>query len=162
MAEPILFVVEDDPGTIASLATALERRFGADYRILTDRSPSSALTRLEKARDGGEEVALVVADLWMPEMTGIELLARARDLFPRAARCVLAAFGDAAAYPLVRRALVLGQINTLRPRVSQRGVIHPLDGCRALSAETPVDIHLILDNYATPKTLDQTPANVER
>jgi thioredoxin reductase/DNA-binding NarL/FixJ family response regulator len=112
VAEPILFVVGDDPDTLASLATALERRFGADYRILTDRSPSSALTRLEKARGGGEEVALVVADLWMPEMTGIEALARARDLFPRAARCVLVAFGDAAAYPLVRRALVLGQINT--------------------------------------------------
>ena len=31
MAEPILFVVDDDPETLARVATALVRRFGADY-----------------------------------------------------------------------------------------------------------------------------------
>jgi thioredoxin reductase (NADPH) len=70
MDAPILFVVEDDPGTLASLAEALQRRFGADYRILTEQSPISALARLEQLQDLGEEVALVVANQWMPGMTG--------------------------------------------------------------------------------------------
>jgi thioredoxin reductase (NADPH) len=70
-------------------AAALQRRFGADYGILTDRSPISALGRLEQARDRGDAVALVVADQWTPEMTGIECLARVRNLCPQASRCLL-------------------------------------------------------------------------
>jgi thioredoxin reductase (NADPH) len=112
MDAPILFVVEDDPKTLASLAAALQRRFGADYRILTEQSPVSALARLEQVQDRGEEVALVVANQWLPGMTGIDWLVRARDVCPKASRCLLVGWGDAPAYPLVRRAMMLGQINT--------------------------------------------------
>jgi hypothetical protein len=58
MDAPILFLVDDEPEVLASLAVARERRFGADYRIVTDPSSTSALERLEPARDRGEEVAL--------------------------------------------------------------------------------------------------------
>jgi thioredoxin reductase (NADPH) len=66
MDNPILFLVDDEPEVLASLAAALERHFGADYRVMTDPSSTSALERLEPARDRGEEVALLVADQWMP------------------------------------------------------------------------------------------------
>src|SRR6266446_1915859 len=112
MPDPILLLVDDDPETLASLASALERRFGADYRVLTERSPTSALARLEQACERGEDVALVVAHLWAPEMTGLDLLARVRDLCPRASRCVLVSYGDGPAYQHVRRAFVLGQLDT--------------------------------------------------
>src|SRR6266446_7463152 len=94
MPDPILLLVDDDPETLASLASALERRFGVDYRVLTERSPTSALARLEQACERGEDVALVVAHLWAPEMTGLDLLARVHDLCPRASRCVLVSYGD--------------------------------------------------------------------
>jgi thioredoxin reductase (NADPH) len=112
MPDPIVFVVDDDLEILTSLGTALERRFGADYRILTDRSPISALARLEQGCRRGEQVALLIAGLRTPEMTGLEWLARAHELCPRAARCVLTGYGDGAAYPLVRDALVLGQVDT--------------------------------------------------
>jgi thioredoxin reductase (NADPH) len=112
MADPILFVVDDDVETLASLAAALQRRFGADYRILTDASPVSALARLEQSCQQREAVALVVADVWTSERVGIEWLARVRQLYPRTPRCRLVSYGDVAAYPLVRRALVLGQVTT--------------------------------------------------
>ncbi|SRR6266566_4684342 len=112
MPDPILLLVDDDPETLASLASALERRFGADYRVLTERSPTSALARLEHACERGEDVALVVAHLWAPEMTGLDLLARVHDLCPRASRCVLVSYGDGPAYQHVRRAFVLGQLDT--------------------------------------------------
>jgi len=112
MPDPILLLVDDDPETLASLASALERRFGADYRVLTERSPTSALARLEQACERGEDVALVVAHLWAPEMTGLDLLARVHDLCPRASRCVLVSYGDGPAYQHVRRAFVLGQLDT--------------------------------------------------
>jgi thioredoxin reductase (NADPH) len=112
MPDPILLLVEDDPETLTSLASALERRFGADYRVLTERSPTSALARLEQACERGEDVALVVAHLWTPEMTGLDLLARVHDHCPRASRCVLVSYGDGAAYPPLRRALVVGEVDT--------------------------------------------------
>ena len=58
MSGPILFVVDDDAAALASLAGALERRFGADYSVWSDRSPASALARLQEACDRGESIAL--------------------------------------------------------------------------------------------------------
>ncbi len=112
MAEPILFAVDDDPETLAALAAALERRFGADYRVLTDSCPSSALARLGQACEAGEKVALVIAGLWGSAVSGIEWLAQVQRLCPRTSRCVLVSYGQPEAYPLVRRALALGQIDT--------------------------------------------------
>jgi hypothetical protein len=50
MDNPILFRVDNEPEVLASLAAALKRRFGADYRVVTDPSATSALERLERAR----------------------------------------------------------------------------------------------------------------
>jgi thioredoxin reductase (NADPH) len=69
MDKPILFLVDDEPEVLASLAAALERRFAADYRIVTGPSCTSTLERLERGRDRDEEVALLVTDQWMLEMT---------------------------------------------------------------------------------------------
>jgi len=110
--EPILFVVDGDPATLDSLAAVLERRFGADYRILTDASPASALARIEEACERGEKIALVVADLWTSGSSGPEWLVRVRELCPGAGRCALIDFADHRAYQAVRRALVLGQFDT--------------------------------------------------
>src|SRR5439155_7983043 len=112
MPEPILFVVDNDLATLESLAAVLERRFGADYRILTDVSPASALARIEEARERGEKVALVVADLWTSGTNGPEWLVRVRELCPGAGRCVLIDFADGSGFQALRRALVLGQVDT--------------------------------------------------
>jgi YesN/AraC family two-component response regulator len=42
----------------------------------------------------GGQVALVLADLWMPDMTGIELLTKAHALEPAAKRALLTGWGD--------------------------------------------------------------------
>lgn len=43
MDNPILFLVDDEPEVLASLAAAIKRRFGADYRIVTDLSNGSSV-----------------------------------------------------------------------------------------------------------------------
>ena len=88
MPEPILFVVDNDLATLESLAAVLERRFGADYRILTDVSPASALARIEEACERGEKVALVVADLWtaVVRVVGERWSSRCQELLDLAAR----------------------------------------------------------------------------
>ena len=62
----------------------LGRRYSSDYRVECERSPTDALTRLEAMRAAGDDVAVVLADQWMPDLTGEELLARVRDLHPLA------------------------------------------------------------------------------
>ena len=59
MHEPIVFVVDEDPRALAGLTSALQRRFGGDYRILADGDPGSAEVTLAEACDGGE-VTMVV------------------------------------------------------------------------------------------------------
>ena len=108
MPEPILFVVDDDPATLEALAAVLERRFGADYRILADASPASALSRIEQACERGEKVALVVAS----ETSGPDWFVRVRELCSGAGRCMLVGFGNAPAYYDLRRVLALGQAET--------------------------------------------------
>src|SRR5205807_1922786 len=108
MPEPILFVVDDDPATLEALAAVLERRFGADYRILADASPASALSRIEQACERGEKVALVVAS----ETSGPDWFVRVRELCSGAGRCMLVGYADARAYAVSRRAIALGQAET--------------------------------------------------
>jgi thioredoxin reductase (NADPH) len=128
VSEPILLVVDDDDRARGALARALERRFGADYRVLSDRSPASALGRLRQAREASEEVALLVAGQWMAEMTGIDWLARARELCPRATRVLVLTYGDVTAIPLVRRAMALGQVESLlmKPWLNPEERLYPL------------------------------------
>ena len=106
MPKPIVFLVDDDPETLPMLTAALERRFGADYQILGDASSASALAKLESACATGECVALLMA-------SDLDFLARAHDACPGASRCVLVSFGDQEAYVSVRRALVLGEVETM-------------------------------------------------
>jgi thioredoxin reductase (NADPH) len=75
--------------------------------------PSSkwGLKRLGDFKVAGEEVALVLADQWMPDMTGAEFLIRARHLFPTAKRALLVEWGDETAQEPVLRSMTLGHID---------------------------------------------------
>ena len=128
MAEPIIFVVDPDPEALAWIATALQRRFGADYRIETDDNPASAIMRLEQACERGDSVALVIAAVSTTDTTALEWLARVHDLCPWASRCALVSYGDPHAYPVVRRALALGRLETslMKPVGDPEERLYPL------------------------------------
>ena len=53
MSQPILFLVDDRPRVLEALAGDLERRFGADHRIVTEASDAliKLALRLPKHRD---------------------------------------------------------------------------------------------------------------
>jgi thioredoxin reductase (NADPH) len=74
----VLFVVDDDPASLDRTGQELGRRYSSDYRIVCERSAPSALQTLDDMRAAGDEVAVVLADQWIPEVTGSELLARVR------------------------------------------------------------------------------------
>jgi thioredoxin reductase (NADPH) len=155
MREPILFVVDEDPEARAAVAAALDRRFGADYRILTEASPGAALERLGTACQQGEPVALVLAGVSTAEMTGLDWLARVHDLCPRAARCALISYGEGPTYPVVRRALVLGQLDSymLKPIGDPEDRLYPIvsemlgSWARATRPRVPV-LRIVGDGWA--------------
>jgi DNA-binding NtrC family response regulator len=86
---PAFLVVDDDIHVAAALEEALNRRFGADYKIIAASSPKRGLSVLERLRARDEQVAVVIADQWMPLMTGVDFLLRAHQLHPAARRVVL-------------------------------------------------------------------------
>jgi len=109
----VIFVIDDEQDWLDRLQRALTRRFAADYAIVVEQSASAALAELQAMRDSGTPVALILADQWMPEMTGVELLAAATDIEPDAERAVMIAYGEleTAREPILRAA-ALGQIQT--------------------------------------------------
>ncbi len=108
---PIIMVVDDEPADLGSLLDALTRRYGGDYRVIPHLSSMDALAELERLRDGGELVALVIADLWMPDMAGPDVLVRAHGIFPEAQRALLVDWGDRAAAPAILENCAMGRLD---------------------------------------------------
>ncbi len=126
---PVLLVVDDDPAALRRTALELERRYASDYRVQACASAQQGLDALERLRAGGEEVALVLAAQWLPELTGSELLARAKPLFPHAKRVLLidwGAWGDRPTAAAMLEAIALGRIDyyALKPWRSPDELFH--------------------------------------
>lgn len=83
--------------------SALARRFGGDYRIVSHLLPETALADLEKLKAAGDDVALVIADQWMPGITGTEFLVKAHAIHPQAQRLLAVDWGDRGATPEILR-----------------------------------------------------------
>lgn len=69
---------------------SLEALLAMDHRVLRAPEPKEALAVLANT-----EVAVIVSDQRMPGMTGVELLARCREVAPDTVRVLLTAFTDA-------------------------------------------------------------------
>jgi thioredoxin reductase (NADPH) len=105
MPLPILLTVDDDPDVSRSLARDLRQQYGEDYRIRRAESGPAALDALKELKLRNEHVGLLLADHRMPDMTGVEFLEQARELYPKARRVLLTAYADTdAAIAAINRA----------------------------------------------------------
>jgi thioredoxin reductase (NADPH) len=128
-SRPVLLAVEDELDSLRLIRAELDRRYGADYRVVCARSATAALDLLTSLREEGEPVAIVLADQWMPEMTGGELLARTRALHPHAKRGMLVdwgAWGDRKTARAILEAMALGNIDyyVLKPNRARDEYFH--------------------------------------
>jgi thioredoxin reductase (NADPH) len=89
-----VLTVDDDPSVSRAVARDLRRRYGDEHRVVRAGSGEEALEALRDIKLKGGRVAVLLADYRMPEMTGIEFLEAAMDLFPRARRALLTAYAD--------------------------------------------------------------------
>ena len=86
--------MDDDPSVSRSVARDLRRRYGEEFRIVRAESGAQALDALRELKLRGDLVALLLADYRMPQMTGIEFLEQAMDIYPTARRVLLTAYAD--------------------------------------------------------------------
>jgi thioredoxin reductase (NADPH) len=93
-ARNAILTVDDDPNVSRAVARDLRRNYGSEYRIIRAESGADALDALRELRLRGDQVAVILADYRMPQMTGIEFLEEAMDLYPKARRVLLTAYAD--------------------------------------------------------------------
>src|SRR5205823_4663747 len=123
MRKPVLFLMAHECPVLEALTSDLGRRFGRDFRILSERSPAAGLDALAQLAARPDPVALLIADHRLPGMTGVEFLARARALHPAARRILLVERDYTATNPIVP-AMLLGQIDyhLVKPWVPELGL----------------------------------------
>jgi len=92
--KPVILSVDDDPAVSRAVARDLRRHYGDRYRIVRAESGPDALETLNELKLRGDTVAVFVADYRMPQMSGIEFLEEAMDIYPLARRVLLTAYAD--------------------------------------------------------------------
>jgi thioredoxin reductase (NADPH) len=77
---PVLLAVGDDAETLRTLTRDLRRRYRNRFRILRAPDGERARATLRALAGAGQPVALVIADQGLATMSGLDFLARIRDL----------------------------------------------------------------------------------
>jgi thioredoxin reductase (NADPH) len=109
--KPVIFAVDAGAESFLRIEYGLRRRYGVEYQVICETSAMWGMKRLKDLKAAGAEVALILADQWMPDIEGAEFLARAGRLFPTAKRAVLVEWGDRTTQEPVLRAMSLGHID---------------------------------------------------
>ncbi len=94
MAKPVLLAVDDDPEVLRAVERDLRTKYAENYRVVRANSGQSALQALQSLKKRNEAVGLLLVDQRMPEMSGVEFIAKAIEVFPEARRVLLTAYAD--------------------------------------------------------------------
>ena len=94
MTKPVILSVDDDREVLAAVERDLRKQYRARYRIVTASSGQEALETARELKRRGTPVALFLADQRMPLMSGTQLLAELKKLFPETKRVLLTAYAD--------------------------------------------------------------------
>ena len=81
---PKILVVDDEPENLKFLCRALRR-----FNVLSANTASQALALLQK-----HHFAVIISDIKMPDMSGVDLLAKAIQISPYTIRIIVTAYAD--------------------------------------------------------------------
>ncbi len=84
---PVIVLVDDEDMVVTSIKSFLTLE--TDYEVVGFTIPAEALSYIESHR-----VDVVVSDYLMPDMDGISLLAKVKDIQPEATRILLTGYAD--------------------------------------------------------------------
>ena len=170
--QPVLFVADDDPDALARTEAELRRRYGRDYRIASEGSTEAAAADLERMRDQGDRVTLVLADVWMAEKPGSELLDRVRSLHPQAKRALLidwGAWGDRPTAEAILHAMATGRADyyVLKPTRAgeeqfHRAITEFLHEWSREHSESSFELAVVAEPAVAARPRDPRPAPTQR
>ena len=84
---PVIVLVDDEDMVVTSIKSFLTLE--TDYEVVGFTTPAEALSYIESHR-----VDVVVSDYLMPDMDGISLLTKVKDIQPEATRILLTGYAD--------------------------------------------------------------------
>lgn len=86
--------VDDDAEVLGAIERDLRAHYASDYRIVKASSPGEAMQAAQQLKTRGMAVALFLVDQRMPGLSGTELLAELKKLFPESVKVLLTAYAD--------------------------------------------------------------------
>lgn len=84
-----ILIVDDEENMLYSLNRLLRKR----YEVVSSRSAKEAISRMKE-----QQIDLVITDLMMPEMNGIELVRHIREMNPEIGIIMITGYGDIDSY----------------------------------------------------------------
>ncbi|VEP12881.1 Response regulator receiver modulated FAD-dependent pyridine nucleotide-disulfide oxidoreductase [Hyella patelloides LEGE 07179] len=97
MTKPAIVTIDDDAEVLRTITRDLRLHYGSSFRIIPHWSSTQILETLQELKERQHHVALFLVDQRMPQMTGVEFLERAREMFPEAKRALITAYADSKA-----------------------------------------------------------------
>ena len=88
---PHVLIVDDEEGFRVGAVVALRR---GGYRVTEAGNGGEALEKILAAQDAGDPVRLVITDIRMPVMSGMELIDALHERGIKTAVCAITCFGD--------------------------------------------------------------------
>jgi thioredoxin reductase (NADPH) len=92
--KPVILTVDDDPQVLRSIERDLRSKYGNEFRVIRADSGTTALEILKQLKLRNELPALFLVDQRTPNMTGVEFLEQAMNIFSDAKRVLLTAYAD--------------------------------------------------------------------
>lgn len=125
MSRPLIITIDDDPEVLRTITRDLRSKYGSSFRVMPSHSCHKVLETLQQLKQRDEPVALFLVDQRMPQMTGVEFLEQAKEVFPDAKRALLTAYADtSAAIGAINKAKI--DYYLLKPRLPPDTNLYPV------------------------------------
>lgn len=109
MARPVIMTLDHDVESCRKTAAALERRYGADYEIITRATGEAGLETIAQLQAAGRALPLVLADYGLPSMGGTDFLTLVGEHMRDTKRALLIPLGDISCAGTLLQALTFNQ-----------------------------------------------------
>ncbi len=94
MSKPVLLVVDYSTQVLQTVTKNLVNEYGDRFQVMGADSSKVALEKLKILKIQDQELALILVNQQMPEISGVELLEDSIDIFPDAKRVLVTAGGN--------------------------------------------------------------------
>ena len=127
-----ILIIDDQPAVLQALRSTLEQ---AGHEVTEAAEGKTALRQF-----AGSPTDLVISDIYMPEMDGIDFLMRVREAFPEARIVAMSGGGHLSRDQVLGAASILGAVGILEKPFSQEEALEAVRVAMEESLTLPGDL----------------------